>query len=202
MSMWAWFLSLLAVASVVAVLGVWYVRNRLLRAEMVNAEQKERLEKVTIATERFVESARRTNSAEAGPAELPTIEESLVQALAAGECALFAGSGISAQAGLPVWQQTLAAAIDKFEGGDEKLSWSPVRQMLLEGRPEVAADLISTRVPRSELLRFFATLYESEREIALPAVLRVLGEIPFARVLTSNWDSLVEHGVPGSFCAS
>jgi tetratricopeptide (TPR) repeat protein len=193
MSMWVWILSLLGASSVATILGVWYVRRRLLRAEMVSAEQKNRLEKVTIATERVVESARRAISAETGPDELPVIEESLLQALAAGECALFAGSGISAQAGLPVWQQILAAAIDEFEGVEKNLSWDPVRQMLAEGRPEVAADLISTRVSREDLLRFFTTLYEGETQIALPSILRVLGDMPFARILTTNWDSLVEQ---------
>jgi tetratricopeptide (TPR) repeat protein len=162
-------------------------------AERVNEEQRERLQKVTIATEGLVQSVRRDKSAEIGPADLPVIEENLLQALAAGECALFAGSGISAQAGLPVWQQTLAAAIEEFAGLDEKRSWDPVRQMLVEGRSEVAADLIRMRVPRSDLLHFFATLYETGTEIAVPPILRLLADIPFARVLTANWDSLVEQ---------
>jgi len=122
----------------------------------------------------------------AGFAQVPGVDEAIVSALRSGECTLFAGSGVSAQAGLPVWPQTLSKLIDVFETRDDVRAWQPVRQKLAEGRLDTVTDLISSRVPRPELLEIFAQIYEMPVRKGLPTLSRFLTELPFARVLTSN----------------
>src|SRR5438128_1971294 len=102
--------------TVVAAYVAWISRKRLREAQRSSEEKQALFETVTFATQKVNQAAQAPSPAEEGPAELPPVDEAIVRALAAGECVLCAGSGVSAQAGIPVWRQTLATVIDQFEG--------------------------------------------------------------------------------------
>jgi tetratricopeptide (TPR) repeat protein len=172
-------------------------RRKLIDAQRIAEVQKKHLEELTIAAQRLVTPKSElpgvadVGAQKSGPQRLPPVEDSLVEALVSGTCVLFAGSGVSAQAGFPVWQQTLSAVIGRFESRSSERSWDQVRQKLTEGRIDVVADLISSRVQRSDLLSFFAETYG--RPVPdLPPLCTLLADLPFARVLTANWDRVID----------
>jgi tetratricopeptide (TPR) repeat protein len=179
--------------ALIVVFQYWVIRKYRRETEEKLHEAQRRLAEITLASEKASNLTRFGTSTAVAPMELPPVEDNIANALRSGECVLFAGSGVSAQAGLPVWQQTLSAVIAHFEsrGGDR--TWESVRQKLTEGKLDTVADLISSRVQRTELLEIFAKTYDVTVPRPLPALSQVLGELPFARVLTANWDSIVEE---------
>jgi hypothetical protein len=162
-------------------------------AQRLAFEKQKMLDEITLASEKAASVLRFGVSENVERPELPPVDESIVHALRSEKCVLFAGSGVSAQAGFPVWQQAVSAVIAHFEAKGGELPWEPVRQKLAEGRLDTVADLISSRVPRPELLEAFAGTYHVNVPHPLPTLSQVLGELPFALVLTANWDPIIEE---------
>jgi uncharacterized protein (DUF2235 family)/predicted ATP-binding protein involved in virulence len=119
--------------------------------------------------------------------------EDLVKDCVEGKCILFAGGGLSAQAGLPTWPQGLGRILDQLatnpQAGD---SWRSLRAKLSEGDLDTAAELIASRLSRDELQSLVQDTFAKRKPELSPAH-KALSEIPFAFVLTSNWDTLVER---------
>jgi GTPase SAR1 family protein len=190
-----------AVATVIAIIGVQYgltrthrreTEERLLQAERAAAEKQKRLDELLLASERNARSIQ-TGASITEPRALPPVPEDLIAALRTGDCTLFAGSGVSAQSGFPVWQQALQTLIAYFDSRGGPLAWDPVRIKLSNGELDQVADLISSRVQRSELLELLADIYGRPAAQSKSDLSNHLAVIPFARVLTANWDSVVEE---------
>jgi predicted ATPase len=131
--------------------------------------------------------------------------EALIQACVERDCVLYAGLGIGAQAGLPTWRVALAEIIriaderqlwkpsPSAEGGLDADQFSRESQIALEtGKLAAVADLILTRLDRPILQSILQEIYGRPVD-ALPAICTALQSIPFASVLTANWNDLLER---------
>jgi len=119
---------------------------------------------------------------------VPPIPPELIAACGAKDCVLFAGGGIGAQAGLPTWGEALEKLISMAEKRlEEPGEWTSLRAGL-QTNQSVVAELIGSRVPRDILLKFVREIYEHPVAV-MPPIFRILNSIPFASVITTNWDT-------------
>lgn len=127
---------------------------------------------------------------------LPSPPDDLVKACLANECVLYAGSGLSNQAGLPTWRPLVSDILEWAIKNRyvEKRFAGPMRESIRLGDPDSVADsIVSGLGTNIEAL----TNYLSKRNVApkgqLPLAFRVLRKIPFSAVLTTNFDDLLER---------
>jgi energy-coupling factor transporter ATP-binding protein EcfA2 len=116
---------------------------------------------------------------------LPPIPDSLIEAVAQGECVLYWGGGISAQADYPTWREGLAAIIQTNDAVKD------LGRTLSSGKLSLVAELIATRLGRQAMMTEVRELWGRNAEP--PVLARRLGSLQFANVVTSTWDSLVEE---------
>jgi hypothetical protein len=136
---------------------------------------------------------------------IPEPPEELINALAAGECVLYGGAGLGAQAGYPTWPQVLARLLEQVVGPVVQEPAPPQAKMSSYGQQKdtVAAELwmrhrrgqwsavaeyLRTQVDREVLLNATRRLFP---ERPLPHALELLGHLPFAGAITSSWDDLL-----------
>ena len=124
--------------------------------------------------------------------------EDLVQACARGDCILFAGAGLSAQAGLPVWQDYVRQLLAMAR--QESLVTDKVGQSLAtsmeHGGADSVADSIALRAwsdPRAKglILEHMAKVFRPASGL-LPDAHQELAQVPFSAVLTTNFDGLLD----------
>jgi hypothetical protein len=129
-----------------------------------------------------------------------TPPDGLLSACRAGQCVLFAGSGLAAQAGLPTWEQLLRRLV--YWAAEQDVVTLEVRAACLSaldrGQSAVAADKIAAAfVGRERMLnRYLRTIFLSGH--ALSNAHDLLKELGFAGVITSNFDALVDLTFPYS----
>ncbi|MGH9200571.1 MAG: phospholipase effector Tle1 domain-containing protein, partial [Vicinamibacterales bacterium] len=131
----------------------------------------------------------------AGPASRPSplsfdFPDPLTSAIRSGECVLFAGAGVSATAGLPVWKD-FAEAFVRAAQEEGVIAHEDVEfheRALRDRKFDSVVDEMVGRV-RPEFVQGFlrATFL---RTTDVPAVYRDLSSLRFAAVLTTNFDSL------------
>jgi energy-coupling factor transporter ATP-binding protein EcfA2 len=138
--------------------------------------------------------------------EQPTPPPDLVQACVAGECVLFGGAGLSAQADLPTYQPLVQDLLQwcvkhgfiPYEGAVSH------REALELGQVGTVADLIVDVVgDKSDLLnRHLRSIFltrgrgktaASAGQKNLPQAHQMLRRIPFTSVMTPNFDNLLEE---------
>ena len=125
------------------------------------------------------------------PAHVP---EELLRSCRDGECVLYAGSGLSAQSGLPVWRGLLSEMVEwaiEQRVVDERLGQS-LRAALLQGELESVSDGLLDQLgeQRSALYEFLQKrLLEGTSRSPVHQILR---DLPFSAVLTTNLDGLLE----------
>jgi len=130
----------------------------------------------------------------------PTPPLELLDACVAGECVLYAGAGLSAQAGFPTWQPFIR----------ELVNWA-LRQHFIdeadadahgaateEGRSDLVADGIVSAVGNNRTPLLYKHLRKvflrgQASELLLPKCHTLLANIPFAAALTTNFDLLLEQ---------
>jgi hypothetical protein len=150
-------------------------------------------------------SPREPQAAEEEPAEVhtvfvptppPEVPKDLVRDLAADECAVYVGAGLSASSGFPTWitfvSELLEWAIEE-RYVDRDLGDS-LRSALHDGQADVVADSVVAsfeRAPEALLERLRGVFGQSEP--ALGRVHRRLLEAGFCAALTTNFDDLLER---------
>src|SRR5687767_3184545 len=123
--------------------------------------------------------------------ELP---EALTEACASGDCVLYAGAGLSARVGFPTYQTFL----------EELLEWAKAKKLLAVQ----AASTYSAGIQHNDLgsaadgivsdLHSHGNLLHQHlketflRTASLSDVHKILGRLPFAAGLTTNFDTLIE----------
>ncbi len=189
-----------AVLSVVGVLAAqwWYSRRtaaRLTRyleeAEMHRREAEERLSQ-TLAV------GRPEDQVEPPPPELPdpTPAPELVETLERGECVLFVGTGVPAEAGYPVYHEALRWIIDDLAREEIDGSWTALRRQLDAGQTDLVAEVLRSRVGEASILDVLTRQREGVRTRESPT-LDALAQLPFAGVVTDDWwASAVQHSRP------
>ncbi len=111
----------------------------------------------------------------------------LVGILQAGSTTLFAGAGVSARAGLPVWSSYLELLAQVVEP-KEHLIAELIRKRISEGSYLLAAHYYktSTEIPKGERYAKLAEPFRSGKYDPRP--LQALTALPFASVVTTNYD--------------
>src|ERR1700682_3401884 len=129
----------------------------------------------------------------APPSEiLPEVPEHLVTACKSGECVLYAGAGLSAQARLPTWNRLVPRLLEwAIDQGLIREDAKPyLRAACQDEEFDSVADAIVAVAPpdllHAELVRIFS-------KASLPEAHRILRRLPFAAVLTTNFDDLLER---------
>ncbi|HEV2800890.1 MAG TPA: AAA family ATPase [Pyrinomonadaceae bacterium] len=121
---------------------------------------------------------------------VPELPAELVAACGSGECVLFAGGGIAAQAGYPIWVVGLARMLDRAAEANPSAPWDSLRGALSKGDLSVVAEVIRSRVPEKELLQMVSEVFREQTKEPTP-VHRALRAIPFMGIITPNWDDLL-----------
>src|SRR4026208_331471 len=123
---------------------------------------------------------------------LPKWPESLVENINRGRCVLCAGAGLSAVGRLPTWTALLLELVKKVtEEEPDRVNQVELRRMIDAGKLLEVAEYCKERLgPRlySEVLT--AQLRVDVDEI--PAPHKVIVELPFASIITTNYDKLIE----------
>jgi hypothetical protein len=118
--------------------------------------------------------------------------QSLVQHLRQGRCVLFAGSGLSAWAGLPTWSALLRDLIAEMRAEQIALEDLDEMDRLVDaGKLLEVAEHCSTQLGN----RYTAVL--SERLVVAPGEIpephEIIVRLPFSGVVTTNYDNLLER---------
>jgi predicted ATP-binding protein involved in virulence len=125
---------------------------------------------------------------------LPEPPDDLVKACLANECVLYAGAGLSNQAGLPTWRTQISDILEWAikNGYVEKRFAGPLREAIRFGDLDSVADSIISGLGTNvaALSDYLLKRYVSPKG-RLPEAHRVLHKIPFSAVLTTNYDDLL-----------
>jgi hypothetical protein len=121
----------------------------------------------------------------------PEVPEGLIEAINRGECALFWGGGLSAQAGYPTWRQALAEMIQSTAEGADSTGVNELQQLCDAGRFSLVVELLVTRLGRDAVVAQLKRLWGALRA-ATPAI-DAVAKLPFTNVVTSVWDPLIDQ---------
>lgn len=135
---------------------------------------------------------------------LPAVPPALVKAFRDGECVLYCGSGVSAQAGFPYWQsfiQDLTEWTINNKFVDRELGAS-LKAALAQGQYDSVSDnLVSKMRDRQpELNKYLSDIFL--RRASLPDSVKLLKGLPFSAVMTTNFDNLLEQAFDDKSTAS
>lgn len=122
---------------------------------------------------------------------IPNIPDELVSAFASQNCILFAGGGISAQAGLPTWSLGLKQILDRAARLDPSQDWDTLRKGLEQGEMSGVSELIRARLPGEALAKICDEVFGGPAMRTSP-MHSVLGHLPFTGVLTTSWDRTLD----------
>ncbi len=130
------------------------------------------------------------------PSPHPPLPDDLVNACRAGECVLYAGSGLSAQAGLqtylPLVSELLSWALEK--GFIDSGFAQSLREALDQNQTDLVADSLVSNLEgdRRGMLADYLRNSFLHRPESLPKSHVLLREIGFCAALTTNFDDLLE----------
>ena len=129
------------------------------------------------------------------PSPSPLLPDDLVNACKAGECVLYAGSGLSAQAGLQTYLPMVSDLLGwALEHGFVDPSFAQsLEEALQQGDTDLVADSLVSVLGgdrREALTGYLRDAFH--RPPSLPAAHALLREIPFCAALSTNFDDLLE----------
>lgn len=122
------------------------------------------------------------------------IPEQLRQSMSRGRTVLFAGAGMS-RPQLPGWVELLERMLDWAAKESLSLDVASVRDLIHDNDLLLAAQELRTRLGDSELRRFLQHIF-LDKSLQPGPVHRLLPEMGFAAVLTTNYDKLIENSFP------
>jgi hypothetical protein len=129
-------------------------------------------------------------SADEGP-PIPEVPESLAAAIAGRECVLFAGGGVSAAAGFPTWELGLDDLLERAGSTRSEDGLTPeLLTSLRSAAPFEAVELLAARLGPDFVYGFVKDTYGREVR-KLPRLASTVATLPFAGVVTTNWDEVV-----------
>jgi len=106
---------------------------------------------------------------------------------------LYAGAGLAATAGLPVWRQFAEQLVQSAERAEliKRADVEFYESALRDRKADYVVDEIVGHIPNDFLLTFLRGLFLGMRDV--PEVYRDLSALPFAAVLTTNFDNFAER---------
>jgi hypothetical protein len=132
-----------------------------------------------------------------------TVPPHLVDEICSGNCVAFVGAGFSVTAGLPGWAKLLDQLVEQAGGGgwireDEAQS---LKELVAKEKYDQCAQTLEDKMGPGPMARAMAELLDvsdrSRWKSEMEERLRLLAEIPFSAILTTNFDKLLP-GVPGN----
>ena len=126
---------------------------------------------------------------------LPAIPPELARACVEDECVLYAGSGLSAQAGYPTWIPMLWDLLNWVDSAgfiEPSFALSLRAAMEVGDYNSVSDSLVRALGHNQVLLRDHLLTMFYAPQVKLPEVCKILRQIPFAALLTTNFDNLLE----------
>lgn len=134
-----------------------------------------------------------------GLEELPQPPPDLFNALSRGEVALWAGSGLGAQAGLPARAEFVKVLLESayYEEWAEPNEIAKLIVLAGDGRREEAVDRLVEMLGTRKHLVFEQIRCHYQRPVKVPEVYGSIGQLPFAAVVTGNYDSLIDVACAG-----
>lgn len=115
---------------------------------------------------------------------------SLTRHLAERRCVLFVGAGLSAAAGLPTWGGLLDEVLKELESNSD--ANAPELRRLWEAKKYLEVADHCADAKSAQLRSTLAGRVRGATE-PIPAIHRILCTLPFAGIVTTNYDKLVER---------
>jgi pimeloyl-ACP methyl ester carboxylesterase len=121
----------------------------------------------------------------------------LVERLRKGECMLFVGSGLSAAAGLPTWSKLLEE-ITAWAQRDRPglINAGEITDLLATGKLMEVAEYLRDNLGLEGLQRALVEQLDV-KNCPLPEAHRLLTQLPFRAIITTNFDHLIERAYDG-----
>ena len=118
--------------------------------------------------------------------------DGLIEKILIDKCVVYVGAGLSAGAGLPLWNKTLEKMVEWCrERKIELPKHSDIRKLFRENKFLILADTLAARMGRGEYHDFLVSVFRRDGLVPTESHL-LLPQIPFVSVLTSNYDKLIE----------
>jgi hypothetical protein len=125
----------------------------------------------------------------------PEVPQDLADVCSRGECVAFIGSGLSARAGFPTWSHFVEGMLGKAvtSGFMTAATAELQRGALQDGEINAVADnaVSAFGSQREILIEYYRRT--SLSDAPLPRCFQLLKDIPFAGILTSNYDDLLDR---------
>ena len=127
---------------------------------------------------------------------LPDPPAGLITACRDGDCVLYSGAGLSAQAGYPTWQPFVEDLLkwSRDSGKVEAGFADSLEAAMRAGQISTVADSLINLVGRDEIMKRLTDTFGTQAR--LPETHRLLKGIPFCAALTTNFDTLLERTYP------
>lgn len=182
--------------------GTFWLRQMRSQAASREAELKAQLDKLKLREEKRLTGPTGESpptdegDASALPPLIPKPPVGLIESINRGECTLFWGAGLSAQAGYPTWHQLLNDIVDGLKSDGDAALAETLQQALNARQASLAAEILVTRLGRGRVVEM---VRDHIRETALKPASAIdeLSRMAFANVLTSTWDGLVDRAFAG-----
>ena len=130
------------------------------------------------------------------PLPLPSLPQDVVDACLRNECIAFVGSGLSARAGLPTWRGFVEGLVEEAVtlGLMSRDTALHQRAAMKVGETNAVADNVTSAFSknREALLAYYRTACTPADGVQ-PAIFAELRKIPFAGILTTNYDDLLSQ---------
>jgi hypothetical protein len=126
-------------------------------------------------------------------ANIAIVPPELIEKISQGKCVAYIGAGLSMGAGLPDWIRLIQEMID----------WSVTRLIPLPERNELdsligagdllgIAEIVKSRMGTARFREFMNSVFH-KYELKPTSTHKLLPDVPFISILTSNYDKLVEN---------
>jgi len=123
---------------------------------------------------------------------LPQIPKQLVSELVKGNCVLFVGAGLSQGAGLPGWAQLLRYILQWASDNCVPINnHTEIDELISQGQLLAAADELEEALGEWRIERILSEVFAEERHSPTETH-EILPGLPFAAVITTNYDKLLE----------
>ena len=129
-----------------------------------------------------------------------TMPNFLVDACQNGDCALYAGAGLSAQGELPLWNASVRELV-KWAAGDGLIppdTATAALDELAQGLPGAAADRAASALEGHEDALYLYLRGRYRVAIDLPAAHQLIKQLDFPALVTTTFDNLLDRTFPYS----
>lgn len=187
---WIWVLGVIIIAVFVLVF-VWALR----REKRAQAKLASELDLLRYSFDR--EGTRRASNRDSTTPDgrmerIPEVPTALAEACARGDCILFAGTGLSAQAGLPTWSQFLIEFLSRLDRAEGTSTWSSLNEHVERRNFSLVLDIIQARGRFEALVEDIKRTFVGTHSLPYELV-DFFSDVPLSGVVTSALDSSIEE---------